>query len=56
LLAVKLIPYHALARAKYQALAMPDTFPTVEPPTDAQIAHAVAILRRHHVPAVSGKE
>ena len=53
---VKLLPYHALARTKYRSLHMPDTMPRVEPPTDEQIAAAVAVLRARGVPAKSGKD
>jgi len=53
---VKILPYHSMARSKYAALDMPDTLPRVDPPDDAAIQRAVAILREFGVNAVSGKE
>ncbi len=48
---VKLLPYHALARSKYRALAMPDTMPRVDPPDAEALQRAAAILRRAGVHA-----
>jgi len=43
--AVRLLPYHAMARSKYDAVGRPDTMPDVPPPDAAALANAAAILR-----------
>ena len=53
---MKVLPYHSMARSKYQALGMPDTMPDVSSPTDADLHRAVEILKRYGVNAVSGRE
>lgn len=42
---VRVLPYHALARSKYEAVGRPDTMPAVPPPDAAAMANAAAILR-----------
>ena len=54
--AMRVLPYHSLARSKYAALGLPDTMPDAPSPDDEQIARAVSILRAHGVNAVSGRE
>ena len=44
---VRLLPYHDLARTKYNALDKNDTMPRVAAPTAAQLDRAAALLRRH---------
>ncbi len=41
---VRLLPYHALARAKYRSIGRPDTMPDAPPPTAAELAAAKTIL------------
>ncbi len=53
---VKVLPYHAMSRSKYEALDMPDTMPKVEPPNNTTIHSAVNILRDCGINAVSGNE
>lgn len=53
---MKILPYHSMARSKYQALGMTDTMPQAGSPTDEDLARAVNILRSHGVNAVSGRE
>ncbi len=52
---MRVLPYHALARSKYQALGMPDTMPDASSPTDDDLNAAAAILQALGVPAVSGR-
>ena len=52
---VRVLPYHALARAKYRALGLNDTMPEVAPPTDAGLDRAVERLRQYGLDAVSGR-
>lgn len=53
---MKVLPYHAMARSKYEALGMKDTMPRVDSPTDADLARAVDLLRACGVNAVSGRD
>ena len=53
--AVKLLPYHALARNKYAALQMPDTMPDAESPSEERIAQAAEILKSYGLNARSGR-
>ncbi len=53
---MKVLPYHSLARSKYQALGMEDTMPRVEAPTDDMLHHAVDILKACGVNAISGRD
>ena len=43
---LRLLPYHALARSKYEAVGRLDTMPEVPSPDAAAMANAEAILRR----------
>jgi len=43
--AVRLLAYHALARAKFAAVGHPDTMPDVPPPTREMLERAAEILR-----------
>ena len=42
---VRLLPYHALARSKYEAVGRPDTMPDGPAPDASAMAHAAAVLR-----------
>lgn len=42
---VRLLPYHALARSKYEAVGRTDTMPPVAPPDAAALARAAGVLR-----------
>jgi len=42
---VRLLPYHALARSKYEAVGRPDTMPTVSSPGGPALQAAATILR-----------
>jgi pyruvate formate lyase activating enzyme len=53
---IKVLPYHSMARSKYEALNMEDTMPHVEPPTDSELNNAIDILRSYGLNAVSGRE
>ncbi len=53
---MKVLPYHSLARSKYQALGMEDTMPQADAPTDDMLHHAVDILKACGVNAISGRE
>lgn len=46
LVAVRLLPYRSLARAKYRAVGLPDTMPDAPTPDDAFLKARAAILRR----------
>jgi len=50
---VKVLPYHDLARSKYDAIGVEDTMPRVAAPTAADLDRAVAILRAAGAPAVA---
>lgn len=52
---MRVLPYHSLARSKYQALGLPDTLPDVPSPSDERLNEVVALLRGQGVPAVSGR-
>jgi pyruvate formate lyase activating enzyme len=52
---VKILPYHAMARTKYEALGMPDKMPQKETPDDIGLQRAVAILQSFGVKAFSVK-
>ena len=54
--AVKLLPYHVLARNKYAALRMPDTMPDAESPSEEKISRAAEILKSYGLNARSGRE
>ena len=55
LVAVRLLPYHSLARAKYRAAGLPDTMPDVPAPNAAFLEERAVLLRRRlHVPVISG--
>ena len=43
---LRVLPYHALARSKYAAIGRPDTMPDAPTPDAAELANAVATLRR----------
>jgi len=42
---LRLVPYHALAHSKYEAVGRPDTMSAVPPPDAVAIANAAALLR-----------
>lgn len=44
--AVRLLPYHSLARGKYRALNMPDTMPETAPPEEKKLAAFAGILQK----------
>lgn len=54
--AVKLLPYHALARNKYKALQMSDTMPDAHSPTEEELGHAAEILQKYGLAARSGRQ
>lgn len=54
--AVKLLPYHSLARSKYLALEMKDTMPEAESPSEETIQSAAEILRSYGLKVKSGRE
>ncbi len=54
--AIKVLPYHAMARNKYAALNMRNMMPTVTELNENTLHQAVTILRNHGVNAVSGEE
>lgn len=54
--AVKLLPYHSLARSKYLAVGMPVTLPDAESPDENAIHHACSILKEYGLNARSGRE
>ena len=56
LTAIKLLPYHSLARSKYLALEMPDTMPEAEAPSEETIQSAAEILRSFGLNVKSGRE
>ena len=45
--AVRLLSYHALARAKFTAIGEPDTMPDVPSPTPEELEKAAEILRTY---------
>lgn len=49
---LRLLPYHALARSKYEAVGRTDTMPDVPPADAAAMADAAATLRRFGVATV----
>ena len=53
---MRVLPYHALARSKYESLGCQDTMPKVLSPSDEALSIAVSILKTHGVPAVSGRD
>ena len=53
---MKILPYHSMARSKYDALGMSDTMPNVQSPTDETLQWAVTLLRSYGINAVSGRE
>lgn len=53
---MKLLPYHSMARTKYQALGMEDTMPRVESPTDEMLSRAINILKSYGINAISGRD
>lgn len=52
---MKILPYHAMARSKYEALGMEDTLPHVESPDDARLDEVAGILQGEGVHAISGR-
>jgi glycyl-radical enzyme activating protein len=54
--AMKILPYHSLARSRFAALAMKDTMPDVPSPSDDDLKRVAAMLREYGVNAVSGRE
>lgn len=53
---MKVLPYHSMARSKYDALGLPDVMPRVSSPSDEALMRAVQRLRQWGVNAVSGRE
>ena len=49
---VRLLPYHSLARSKYEAIGRPDTMPDGPSPTVADLARAAGILAEFGVSRV----
>ncbi len=49
---VKVLPYHALARTKYQSLDMPEHMPPVTPPDEIARAQAESVLHRYGIQTV----
>ena len=49
---LRLLPYHALARSKYEMIGRPDTMPDVPPPEAVAMARVAAALRRFGVDTV----
>ncbi len=45
IIGVRLLPYHNLARSKYEALGKPDTMPHVPAPTSEQMRFAASVLK-----------
>lgn len=43
--AIRLLPYHSMARSKYASIDHADTMPNVDSPTTDELEHAAAILR-----------
>jgi pyruvate formate lyase activating enzyme len=50
---LRLLPYHALARSKYEAIGRPDSMPRVPAPDADALARAAAILRQAGLAAVA---
>lgn len=46
LTAIRLLPYHSLARSKYAAVDRPDTMPDVAPPDETTMRRAAELLAR----------
>ncbi len=44
--AVRLLPYHALARSKYKAIGRKDTMPEVDSPTMEKMEHIAGLLKQ----------
>lgn len=44
---VKLLPYHSLARSKYEAVGHRDTMPDSPAPTDTEMAHAESVIANY---------
>ena len=42
---VRLLPYHALARSKYEAVGRPDTMPHVPSPGRIELQKAAALMK-----------
>ena len=53
---MKVLPYHSMARSKYNALGMTDTMPEVESPTDDALNQVVELLKSYGINAISGRE
>lgn len=53
---IKLLPYHSMARSKYQALDMKDTMPDAESPSEETIQKAAEKLRSFGLNVKSGRE
>ncbi|MBQ8759368.1 MAG: glycyl-radical enzyme activating protein [Clostridia bacterium] len=53
---VKVLPYHAFARSKYDALGMKDTLPDVPSPTNDILRAVAEKLKAYGLNAVSGKD
>lgn len=53
LTAVRLLPYHARAHSKYQAVGRTDTLPQVPSPTADALESAAEILRRRKLPVIN---
>lgn len=50
--AVRLLPYHSLARSKYAALGVPDSMPDAETPNNAALHRMAETLNRHGLKTV----
>jgi pyruvate formate lyase activating enzyme len=49
---VEILPYHRLGAPKYAALGKPFPLADTQPPTDAEIAAALAIFQEQHLPVL----
>ena len=53
---VRVLPYHSLARSKYESIGKCDTMPYVPSPDDEKLEQVVSQLKAYGLNALSGKE